>query len=201
MKRLLHVGCGPKRKSSTTKGFDTPQWTEIRYDIDRAVNPDFVGSMTDMSVIEDGSVEAVFSSHNIEHLYPHEVGVAMGEFFRILKPEGVVVLTCPDIQSVCELVARDKLTDTAYVSPAGPIAPIDILYGHRASMQNGNLFMAHKCGFTEKVLVATFKNAGFKRVASKRRNSPYFDLWAIAAKTEIDNNQLRAVAEEHFPTG
>ena len=201
MNKFIHVGCGQKTKSSTTKGFNSDDWVEVRYDIDEAVDPDYIGSMTDMSVIEDESVDAVFSSHNIEHLYPHEVGDALGEFYRVLKKDGMVVLTCPDIQSVCELVAQDKLTDTAYVSPAGPIAPIDILYGHRASMRNGNLYMAHKCGFTEKVLIATFRTAGFKRVASKRRSSPYFDLWAIAAKTEIDNNQLRACAEEHFPSG
>ena len=201
MKRFLHVGCGPKRKSSTTRGFDSSDWSEIRYDIDESVNPDYVGSMTDMSVIEDSSVDAVFSSHNIEHLYPHEVGIALGEFFRVLKEDGMVVLTCPDIKSVCELVAQDKLTDTAYVSPAGPIAPIDILYGHRASMQNGNLYMAHKCGFTEKVLIASLQAAGFQHVASKSRGSPYFDLWAIATKAKRDEDELRAISNEHFPLG
>ena len=201
MKRFLHVGCGPKRKSSTTRGFNSNAWSEVRYDIDESVEPDFVGSMTDMSVIEDGSVDAVFSSHNIEHLYPHEVGVALGEFFRVLKEDGMVVLTCPDIRSVCELVAQDKLTDTAYVSPAGPIAPIDILYGHRASMQKGNLYMAHKCGFTQKVLIASFQSAGFTRVASKSRGSPNFDLWAIATKAEKTENELRAFTKEHFPLG
>ena len=201
MKKFLHVGCGPKRKSSTTRGFNSSAWAEVRYDIDESVKPDFVGSMTDMSVIEDSSVDAVFSSHNIEHLYPHEVAVAMSEFFRVLKEDGMVVLTCPDIQSVCELVAQDKLTDTAYVSPAGPIAPIDILYGHRASMQNGNLYMAHKCGFTQKVLVATIQSAGFKRVASMSRKSPYFDLWAIGTKTEKEENELRTLSRGHFPPG
>lgn len=200
MKKFLHVGCGPKRKSSTTRGFDSSDWSEIRYDIDESVNPDYVGSMTDMSVIKDRSVDAVFSSHNIEHLYPHEVGIALSEFFRVLKEDGMVVLTCPDIRSVCELVAQDKLTDTAYVSPAGPIAPIDILYGHRASMQNGNLYMAHKCGFTRKVLTGSLQSAGFVRVASVSRGAPYFDLWAIATKTETSEQELRALCKEHFPS-
>ena len=199
MKNFLHVGCGPKRKSSTTKGFDTNDWSEIRYDIDKSVKPDFVGSMTDMGAIDDSSVDAIFSSHNIEHLYPHEVGIALGEFFRVLKADGMVVLTCPDIQSVCELVVQDKLTDTAYVSPAGPISPIDILYGHRASMQKGNLYMAHKCGFTEKVLISSFHSAGFKRVASMSRRGPHFDLWAIATKSEKEEDELRALSGEHFP--
>jgi hypothetical protein len=52
--------------------------------------------------------------------------VALQEFLRVPKPEGFAVITCPDLQSVCALVAEDKLTDAAYDSPAGPIAPLDI---------------------------------------------------------------------------
>lgn len=105
--------------------------------------------MTDMSQVKDASVDALFSSHNIEHLYPHEVPVALAEFKRVLKPGGFVVITCPDLQAVCALVAEDKLTDAAYVSPAGPIAPIDILYGHRPAMANGNTYMGLYAGIPE----------------------------------------------------
>jgi len=74
--------------------------------------------------VATASMDAVHSSHNIEHLYAHEVAVALEEFIRVLTPEGFLVLTCPDLQSVCALVAQDKLTDAAYTSPAGPIAPL-----------------------------------------------------------------------------
>lgn len=134
MKTFLHVGCGPKRKNQTTRAFNSEEWAEKRLDIDPAVQPDVVGTMTDMSAVSTGSVQAVFSSHNIEHLYPHEVPLALAEFLRVLSDDGFLVVTCPDLQSVCKLVAEDKLTEPAYVSPAGPIAPIDILYGHRPPM-------------------------------------------------------------------
>ena len=130
MKTFLHVGCGPKRKDRTTAGF--AEWSELRFDIDESVQPDLVGTMTDMSSVSTESVDAVFSSHNIEHLYPHEVPVALSEFLRVLKPDGFAVITCPDLQAVCALVAEDKLTEPAYTSPAGLIAPLDILYGHRS---------------------------------------------------------------------
>ena len=113
--------------------------------------------MTDMKAVGDASVDAVFSSHNIEHLYPHEVPVALAEFHRVLKADGFVLLTCPDLQSVCARVANDQLTDAAYHSGMGPITPLDILYGHRASMNAGNLYMAHRCGFTKKVLASTLQ--------------------------------------------
>src|SRR3989338_5240332 len=174
MKQFLHVGCGPKHKDKTTRGFNTPDWHELRLDIDESVSPDIVGTMTDMSAVADASVDAVFSSHNIEHLYPHEVPVALAEFKRVLMEDGFVVVTCPDLQSVCALIAEDKLTEPAYTSPAGPIAPLDILYGHRPPMARGNLYMAHRCGFTEKVLIGTLRGAGFAGVAARRRPAPFF---------------------------
>ncbi|KJV09997.1 SAM-dependent methyltransferase [Elstera litoralis] len=199
MLKFIHVGCGPKRKDRTTPGFNTPDWQEVRFDIDASVQPDITGTMTDMSAVPSGSMDALFSSHNIEHLYPHEVAVALAEFRRVLTPNGFAVITCPDLKSVCALVAEDKLTEAAYNSPAGPIAPVDILYGHRAAMQAGNLYMAHRCGFTEKVLVACLKEAGFSMVASRARPGPYFDLWAVATVAEIAPEALRDFAGQHIP--
>lgn len=201
MPQFLHVGCGPKRKDRTTQGFNTPSWQEIRLDIDPAASPDILGSMTDLSEVPSRLMDAIYSSHNLEHLYPHEVPVCLSEFMRVLKPEGFLIATCPDLQSVCQLIADDQLTDPAYQSPAGPIAPIDILYGHRPSMARGNLYMAHRCGFTEKVLNGTLLAAGFKTVATLARGfAPYFDLWVVASKSERPEADMRQLAEIHFPT-
>jgi hypothetical protein len=194
---FLHVGCGPKRKEHTTKGFLA--WNEVRLDIDPTVQPDLTGTMTDMASVNSGQVQAVFSSHNIEHLYPHEVPLALAEFLRVLDAEGFAVITCPDLKSVCALVADDKLTEAAYTAPAGPIAPLDILYGHRPAMARGNLYMAHRCGFTEKVLRVTLQAAGFAGVATMARGAPYFDLWALASKSARSESQLRELAMKHFP--
>jgi predicted SAM-dependent methyltransferase len=199
MKTFLHVGCGSAGKGSTTAGFATPDWQEIRLDINPDVQPDIVGTTTDMSMVESGSVDALFSSHNIEHLYAHEVPVALKEFLRVLKPDGFAVITCPDLQSVAALIAADKLTDTAYMSAAGPITPLDIVYGHRASVATGNHYMAHKCGFTKKVLGATLMECGFRHAATADRGAPYFDLWALATRGTMHEEAIRALAVLHFP--
>jgi hypothetical protein len=196
MKTFLHVGCGPKRKEQTTTGF--ADWNELRFDIDESVQPDFVGTMTDMSSVSSESVDAVFSSHNLEHLYSHEVPDALSEFLRVLKHDGFALITCPDLQAVCALVADNKLTEPAYTSPAGPIAPLDILFGHRPAMARGNLYMAHRCGFTEKVLSATLQSSGFNRVASMKRGPPYFDLWALATKAELNEEEIILLAKKFF---
>ena len=128
MKIFLHIGCGSLNKSSCL-GFDNDNWKEIRFDIDESVNPDIVGTMTDMKSVETASVDALYSSYNIDHIYPHQVPIALREFHRVLKEDGIVVIKCPDIQGVCEAVAQDKLLEPLYDSPGGPISPIDALYG------------------------------------------------------------------------
>ena len=191
---FLHIGCGPKRKDRTP--FANKSWDEIRLDIDSSVQPDLVGTMTDLSAVADCSVDAVYSSHNIEHLYPHDVGLALEEFKRVLKQDGFVLITCPDLQSVCALIADDHLTDPAYQSSMGPITPLDILYGHRASMQNGNLFMAHRCGFTSKVLSGTLAAAGFSSIVKTRKE--HFDLWAFGV-LEGDTSTIQQRSLEFLP--
>ncbi|MFA6313076.1 MAG: methyltransferase domain-containing protein [Sterolibacterium sp.] len=200
MKTFLHVGCGPKRKDQTTRGFNTLEWDERRFDIDQGVNPDIVGTMLDMSAVADASVDAIYSSHNIEHLYPHEVPIALKEFLRVLKPDGFLVVACPDLQAVCALVADDKLTEPACTAPAGPITPLDMLYGHRPQLAKGNLHMAHRCGFTEKVLVGALRDSGFSMVGSARRGHPTFELRAIAIKSPMSEAGLRALGAEYLST-
>jgi len=196
---FLHVGCGQKRKDQTTAGFNSSEWNEIRFDIDENVKPDLIGTITDMQNVTSGSMDAIYSSHNIEHVYAHEVETVLKEFIRVLTPEGFVVITCPDLQSVCKLVSEDKLLDPAYSSPAGPITPLDILYGHRASLKRGNHYMAHKCGFTLNVLISVLKNHGFSAVAGMRREQPFFDLFVIGFKKSLSEEELRAIALQHFP--
>lgn len=200
MPTFLHIGCGQKRKDQTTRGFNTSDWQEIRFDIDPAVEPDINGTMLDMSAVQSGCMDALFSSHNIEHLYPHEVPVALSEFRRVLKPDGFAVITCPDLQSVCALIAEGKLVEPAYEAPAGPVTPLDILYGYRPSMAKGNLYMAHRCGFVEKVLIATLQAAGFRSIISRRRAHPFYDLWAVATPASLqDEASIRALATHHLP--
>lgn len=195
---FLHVGCGNSRKPNVGRGFQGSDWREIRLDIDPMVAPDVVSSMLDMNLVPTAAVDGVYSSHNIEHLYPHEVPVALAEFSRVLKPDGLLVLTCPDLQSLCRLVVEDKLDEPAYVSSAGAIAPIDVLYGFRSALATGNVHMAHRTGFTLKTLIAAVRAAGFVSVSGKRRDD-YFDLWLVAAKTKLSEQTILRLAQEHFP--
>ncbi len=197
MKTFLHVGCGSRNKSNL-KGFNNDNWKEIRFDIDKDVNPDIVGTLTDMNSVPTGSVDAVFSAHNIEHIYPHEVPIALKEFHRVLKEDGMVVLTCPDLESVCEAILQDGLLKPLYVSPIGPISPIDTLYGHRGKIAQGNEYMAHKGGFTYPVINGAFSEAGFKVRIGGRRPTDY-ELWIVAFKQKKPEEEIKKIALQFIP--
>ena len=125
MKTLLHVGCGVLDKASCY-GFNNDNWNEIRFDIDKNVNPDIVGTLVDMKLVKTASVDAIYSAHNIEHLYPHQVSYALSEFSRVLKDDGMVVVSCPDLQQIAESIANDKLIEPLYTTMSGDnIAAID----------------------------------------------------------------------------
>jgi|UniRef100_Q3APS4 predicted SAM-dependent methyltransferase len=199
MKILLHIGCGIKDKTQTTLAFHNEEWDEIRYDIDPDVAPDIVGNMTDLITLAPASVDAIYASNCLETLYPHEVPQALAEFRRVLTEDGFVVINSPDLQAVCTLVAKGKVLDPAFVSPEnGLVTPFDLLFGHRPSLAEGNMFMAHRCGFTSQMLSGALQAAGFSMVASMVRPKHY-DLWTVASKSQRTEPEMRALASEHFP--
>jgi predicted SAM-dependent methyltransferase len=179
-KIVLNVGCGYPLRQKLHRHFHGSEWHEIRLDLDPAVHPDIVCSITDMTPVATNSVDAIWSSHNLEHLQRHEVPVALAEFLRVLRPLGFLLLTLPDLRQVAQLVVEDRLEDEAYISQSGPITPLDMIFGHTASLARGNRFMAHRTGFTARTLHKLLLEAGFADVSLRQGGS--FDLWAAASK-------------------
>src|ERR1700756_3417557 len=120
-KIVLNVGCGYPLRQKLHRHFHGPEWREIRLDLDPAVQPDIVCSITDISLVAADLVDAVWSSHNLEHLQRHEVPLALAEFLRVLKPHGLLLLTLPDLQQVARLLAEDPLDGRAYISHSRPV--------------------------------------------------------------------------------
>jgi len=181
-KTVLNVGCRYPLRQKLHRHFQGAEWREIRLDLDPAVGPDILCSITDMSPVAADSADAIWSSHNLEHLQRHEVPLALAEFLRVLKPHGFLLLTLPDLQQVARLVVEDRLEDSAYISQSGPITPLDMIFGHTASLARGNQFMAHRTGFTVRSLHKLLIEAGFVEVTLRKGTS--FDLWATGYKPE-----------------
>lgn len=173
-KFVLHVGCGPHDPETLPEQLRSQAWQEVRLDINPDVQPDIVGSMTDMSAVPSESVDAIYSSHNLEHLYAHEVPIALAEFCRVLKPGGFVLVVVPDVQAIATVIAQGNLEDTLYESDTGAIAAIDILFGLRSAIAAGNHFMAHRTAFTAKSLQEKLLQAGLSNIESHKDG---LNLW------------------------
>ena len=153
-KSLLHIGCG---------GDSLPDWLgqyqETRFDIDASHNPHIVGDMREVTGI--GTFDAIYCSHALEHLSPHEIVPALRGWFDILNEGGCVITFVPDLQDV---KADDEVL---FVAPAGPICGLDLIYGYRKMLKD-KPYMAHKTGFTSETLHNAFTEAGFEKVAVSR---------------------------------
>lgn len=203
IRRVLNAGCGAYAPDRLHAAFRTLGWSETRLDIDSRAAPDIVGSITDLGKIDDATFDAIWCSHNLEHLHTHDVPKALAEFRRVLKPDGFALITSPDLEAVAELVVNGRIDDVAYQSPAGPITALDMLYGLSASVARGNLFMSHHTGFTADRLGRLMVNSGFAEVLAKRGTA--FDVWALGLMPRANKKRLllhlRANKLDMFPEG
>lgn len=63
------------------------------------------GSMTDLSMFPDSSIDLVVAIESIEHLTPDEMRIALNEAARVLKPERVLVGTTPKFRVASRIKA------------------------------------------------------------------------------------------------
>jgi SAM-dependent methyltransferase len=173
---VLHVGCGPPDHYVLHESFRGAEWHEVRLDIDPDVRPDIVASVSDMSPVASSSFDALYSHHNIEHVFAHEVPHVMAEFLRVLRPGGEALVATPDLQGVAAVIATGRLHERLYRSEAGDISALDIVYGLQRDIEDGREYMAHRTGFTLRTLGRALGQAGFVRVQVTR--GPDYALWA-----------------------
>lgn len=174
---LAALATGPRSLLMAGSGGDAAgQWeasgyTVTRLDIDPATKPDVVASMTDVGDI--GPFDTVFCCHALEHLYPHEVPQALGEFWRVLRPGGVVLVVVPDLDGVA---ATDEALGMA---PNGcAVTGLHLYYGDAALIPT-QPYMAHHCGFVSSTLSAAMAAAGFE-VRTERQGG--YNLMGIGVK-------------------
>jgi len=97
----------------------------------------------------DDSIDAIFSSHVMEHLFMNEVEKLIPEFRRVLKTGGICRVVVPDLEKIITQYdvndPRKFLTDIFEVS------------------QRGEVKNSHHCGFTGNFLINLFSEAGFSK--------------------------------------
>ena len=95
--RRLHIG-GQMRH---------PDWDVFNIQPDPYV--DHVGDAKDLSRFEDQTFDELYTSHILEHFdYNGPLLEALKEWYRVLKPEGKLYISVPDMDVLCQLFRKRK---------------------------------------------------------------------------------------------
>jgi predicted SAM-dependent methyltransferase len=130
---------------SGQRPFDRTQgWINI--DINPKWNPDIVADWNDLSMFGEGSVDTVVSQHSIEHA---PCGGAQGFFkeaYRVLRPQGALIITIPDIRALAKRWLDGGISDYIYI--------VNLMGAYMDSEAD-----RHKWHYTETSLIEALKAA------------------------------------------
>jgi len=99
------------------------------------------------------TVDRVYASHILEHLpYNGPVGKALKEWFRVLKHDGKLYVSVPDLRAVADMYLRaaDRKSEVYFMR---------VIYGGRT-----NEWDIHQAGFSENMLRSLLLDAGFRHI-------------------------------------
>lgn len=133
--------------------------------------------------LPDGSVDAIYASHVLEHLARQDISRALANTFRLLRPGGVFRMIVPDLASRAERYLRDRAAGRhgaadafmeacnvgATKRPKGPVGLLRSLFGH-----SGHLWM-----YDRELIADLLQQAGFVDVRPCEfhdSGDPIFDL-------------------------
>ena len=135
----LHLGCG----SRYIEGF-------IHIDlIDNYDHINHITSVDNLTMYPDNSVDLIYCSHVLEHFKRSHVPAVLKEWYRVLKPAGLLRLSVPDFEKLIEVYL--KYEDLKLI--IGP------LYGRQDHELN-----IHYTTFDYPSLCVLLQEAGFKNV-------------------------------------
>ena len=169
-RRVLNVG-GQSRGIQLPGPYAT--FEQVLLDLDPSVGADIVLDVRELTSLAPQQFDAVYCSHNLEHVRQHEVPVVLAGFRHVLKPGGLAHIIVPDLQELMLACVQQgiDLDGLLYESPMGPITPLDVLYGHGGLIaQSGQDFYAHRTGFSRRTLANVVEASGFSPMFCQQGN-------------------------------
>lgn len=136
--KKLHLGCGKRY----IPGF-------IHIDLADYPHIDHRTDVSDLSMFEDNSIELIYVCHVLEHFKRNEIEGVLSEWYRVLRPEGVLRLSVPDFEAI--VAVYEKYRDIECV--------LGLLYGGQDYDCN-----FHHIAFDFKYMENLLRKVGFKSV-------------------------------------
>lgn len=93
----LHLGCGERY----IPGF-------IHIDVRKFPHVDHVASVDKLDMFEDNSVDLIYACHLLEHFKRNQIEDILKEWYRVLKPGGILRLATPDFEKLVEVYLKHK---------------------------------------------------------------------------------------------
>lgn len=140
----LHLGSGAQNWSG---------WINIdKYEGGGSNHPDITGSIIDLPQFDDDSVDEIMLIHVFEHLYTWEALPAVKEWYRILKPGGILTIEVPCLNKI--LKHYEDGVENPYMTIYG-------IFGEQCYEEPE---MVHKWCYSKKALMRVFQKGGFSRI-------------------------------------
>jgi len=151
----LNIGCGDKL---------LPHYINIDATSDRqGPKPDMVCDARNLSNFVDGSVDEILTVHLIEHLARWDAPIALGEWVRVLRPGGRLIIECPNLLAACaELLQAPEAANN--LEGLAAQRTMWAFYGNPA---DGDPLMMHQWGYTPDSLGHLLVEAGLVDVRSE----------------------------------
>jgi FkbM family methyltransferase len=76
---------------------------------------DYVGDIRDLSQFADATCESIYVPHGLQHIGPSEMMTVLQSIRRLLLPGGTLMLSVPDLETLCKLYLDPQLNKTARI--------------------------------------------------------------------------------------
>lgn len=180
----LYLGCGPLPIHPQHLQTVDNTWTFT----DKYVKDPKIKNIDacDLSDYDDESVDEIYHSHLWEHLSYTESEQAVSEWFRVLKPGGVMTVNVPDML----WLARELISVSEGNKPVSRVFNteqklMEVIYGNQD--HEGEF---HKTGFTPSILSMILTKAGFVNIRVDRGYDAH-DMGVLLATAYKEVNHVR----------
>ncbi|MEW5856157.1 MAG: methyltransferase domain-containing protein [Cyanobacteriota bacterium] len=163
-KLYLHLGCG---------GVNHEKFVNI--DALPAPHIHYIRGLDNLSPFKDNSVDLIYGSHCLEHFSHLKVPNVLGEWYRVLKTDGILRLSVPNFDALCEIY-KESGNDLDSI--------LEVLMGRQDYKYN-----FHMTAFTQSSLTRLFKNVGFREVREWQPGSCELTTFRDFSNHKIPANQ------------